>query len=181
MTEHIYDVIIIGAGAAGIAAGRKLHDAGKDILIIEARERIGGRIHTSYDFADEPVELGAEFIHGENAVTHELVKQAGLHVIPVDRYGKLRWAQYSRPAVPISALPSQLRATVTGLFMHYRAMPEHMPVPDVSLGQYLREKGWDEEALKVLDETPISKAIAYSRNHREAFCPFLEDGRLHVG
>lgn len=36
----------------------------------------------------------------------------------------------------------------------------------------------DEEALKVLDETPISKAIAYSRNHREAFCRFLEDGRL---
>ena len=36
----------------------------------------------------------------------------------------------------------------------------------------------DAEALKVLDETPISKAIAYSRNHREAFCRFLEDGQL---
>lgn len=36
----------------------------------------------------------------------------------------------------------------------------------------------DEEALKVLDETAISKAIAYSRNHRDAFCRFLEDGRL---
>jgi hypothetical protein len=36
----------------------------------------------------------------------------------------------------------------------------------------------DEESLKVLDETPISKAIAYSRNHRDAFCRFLEDGRL---
>lgn len=36
----------------------------------------------------------------------------------------------------------------------------------------------DEESLKVLDETPISKAIGYSRNHREAFCRFLEDGRL---
>lgn len=36
----------------------------------------------------------------------------------------------------------------------------------------------DDEALKVLDETPISKAIAYSRNHRAAFCRYLEDGRL---
>lgn len=36
----------------------------------------------------------------------------------------------------------------------------------------------DEESLKVLDETPISKAVAYSRNHREAFCRFLEDGQL---
>ena len=57
----MYDVIIIGAGAAGLAAGRKLHDAGKNILIIEARDRIGGRIHTSYDFVDgTPIELGAE-------------------------------------------------------------------------------------------------------------------------
>ncbi len=152
MTERIYDVIIIGAGAAGLAAGCKLHDAGKDVLIIESRDRIGGRIHTTYDFDDNnPTELGAEFIHGENAVTHELVKQAGLHVIPVDRYGKLRWAQYSRPAVPVAQLPPQLRATIAGLFMHYQALPKDAPLPDISLAQYLRQKGWDEEALKVAD------------------------------
>ena len=39
-----YDTVIIGAGAAGLAAGRKLHDAGQSILIVEARDRIGGRI-----------------------------------------------------------------------------------------------------------------------------------------
>ena len=152
MIDGLYDVIIIGAGAAGLAAGRKLHDAGKKILIIEARDRIGGRIHTSYDFVDGmPVELGAEFIHGEHAATHELVKQAGLHTIPVDRYGKLRWAQYSRPAVSLAELPTDLRATITGLFMHYRALPDHSPLPDVSLAQYLRERGWNEEALKIAD------------------------------
>lgn len=149
--DHLYDVIIIGAGAAGIAAGRKLHDAGKDVLLLEARDRIGGRVHTAYDFGDMPLELGAEFIHGENTVTHDLVKQAGLHTIPVDRYGKLRWAQYSRPAVPLADMPAQLRATITGLFMHYRALPDRAPIPDVSLGHYLRERGWDEEALKIAD------------------------------
>ncbi len=151
MTENSYDVIIIGAGAAGLAAGRKLHDAGKKILIIEARDRIGGRIHTSYEFADFPIELGAEFIHGENAVTHELVKEAGLHVIPVDRYGNLRWAQYSRPAIKLADMPTDLRATITGLFIHYRNLPDHAPLPDVSLAQYLRERGWNEEALKIAD------------------------------
>jgi len=149
--ENSYDVIIIGAGAAGLAAGRKLHDSGKKVLIIEARDRIGGRIHTDYDFAGAPTELGAEFIHGENAATHELVKQAGLHVIPVDRYGKLRWAQYSRPALPLNELPADLRATITGLFMHYRDLPKHAPLPDVSLAQYLRERGWNEESLKIAD------------------------------
>lgn len=151
MIDHDYDVIIIGAGAAGLAAGRKLHDSGKKILIIEARDRIGGRIHTSYDFADTPTEFGAEFIHGETAVTHDLVKQAGLHTIPVDRYGKLRWAQYSRPAVPIAELPTELRATITGLFTHYRTLPDRAPVPDVSLAQYLRDRGWNEDALKIAD------------------------------
>nr|MBA3873752.1 FAD-dependent oxidoreductase [Anaerolineae bacterium] len=152
MIDSMYDVIIIGAGAAGLAAGRKLHDAGKKILIIEARDRIGGRIHTSYDFVDgTPIELGAEFIHGEHAATHELVKQAGLHTIPVDRYGKLRWAPYSLPAVPLAELPTELRATISGLFMHYRALPDHAPLPDVSLAHYLRERGWNEEALKVAD------------------------------
>src|SRR5258706_10078463 len=123
------DVIIIGAGAAGLAAGRKVHNAGRNILIIEARDRIGGRIHTNYDFVDgTPVELGAEFIHGEHAATHELIKQAGLHTIPVDRYGKLRWAQYSRPAVPLAELPTELRATISALFMHYHALPQHAPL-----------------------------------------------------
>src|SRR4051812_29188679 len=134
MIDGMYDVIIIGAGAAGFGAGRKPHDAGEKILIIGARDRIGGGIHTSYDFVDgTPVELGAEFIHGEHAATLELVKQAGLHTIPVDRYGKLRWAQYSRPAVSMDELPTELRATISGLFMHYHALPDHAPLPDVSL------------------------------------------------
>lgn len=151
MIDHVYDVIIIGAGAAGLAAARKLHDAGKDVMIIEARDRVGGRIHTNYDFADTPTEFGAEFIHGESAVTHDLVRQAGLHTIPVDRYGKLRWAQYSRPALPMADLPADLRATITGLFMHYRSLPDRPPAADMSLAEYLRERGWNEDALKIAD------------------------------
>lgn len=151
MTDKRYDVLIIGAGAAGLAAGRQLHDAGQSVLILESRDRIGGRIWTDGTFAEFPTELGAEFIHGENAVTHDLVRQAGLTTIPVDRYGKLRWAQYSRPAQTLSDMPAQLRATITGLFAHYAALPTHAPTPDVSLGAFMRERGWDDEALKMAD------------------------------
>jgi monoamine oxidase len=76
-THEPYEILIIGAGAAGLAAGRKLHDAGRRILILEARNRIGGRVWTEQSFAPGPVELGAEFIHGENVMTHHLVKAAG--------------------------------------------------------------------------------------------------------
>lgn len=58
-------MIIIGAGAAGLAAAQTLTGAGKSVLLLEARDRLGGRIHTVYDPASPmPVELGAEFIHG---------------------------------------------------------------------------------------------------------------------
>jgi monoamine oxidase len=59
------DVILIGAGMAGLAAARELTGAGLQVEIIEARDRIGGRVHTIRDPSIEyPVELGAEFVHG---------------------------------------------------------------------------------------------------------------------
>jgi monoamine oxidase len=59
------DAIVIGAGAAGLAAARDLKDAGRDVLVIEARDRIGGRIHTLRPSGwPLPIEAGAEFVHG---------------------------------------------------------------------------------------------------------------------
>ncbi len=59
------DVVVIGAGAAGVAAARALDDAGVSVAVLEARERIGGRVFTYRDGETPvPIELGAEFIHG---------------------------------------------------------------------------------------------------------------------
>jgi monoamine oxidase len=59
------DVIVIGAGAAGLSAAAELARAGLGVTILEARERVGGRIFTLHDpVCHAPVELGAEFIHG---------------------------------------------------------------------------------------------------------------------
>jgi monoamine oxidase len=59
------DLIILGAGAAGLAAAADLVSAGLKIVIVEARDRIGGRMFTTQDPATKaPIELGAEFIHG---------------------------------------------------------------------------------------------------------------------
>jgi monoamine oxidase len=78
-----YDVIIVGAGAAGLAAGAKLAQSGKRVALLEARDRIGGRIFTRHLPAQEGhapmcVELGAEFIHGLPSATWSLVGQAKL-------------------------------------------------------------------------------------------------------
>src|SRR5215207_8135598 len=61
-------VIIIGAGAAGIAAATKLKKAGFDVTILEARNRIGGRIWTEYKLANNPNELRAEINHGSEVL-----------------------------------------------------------------------------------------------------------------
>jgi monoamine oxidase len=72
-------ILVIGAGAAGLVAARALAKAGKKVIVLEARNYIGGRIHTLYgsSFFDK-AELGAEFIHGDLPVTLNLLKQAGI-------------------------------------------------------------------------------------------------------
>jgi monoamine oxidase len=58
-------VLIIGGGIAGLAAAYKLGEAGFSVVVLEARNRIGGRIFTQLESPiDAAVELGAEFIHG---------------------------------------------------------------------------------------------------------------------
>ena len=79
-----YDAIIIGAGAAGVAAARELFDAGKSILILEARDRVGGRVLSTVDPNTAlPVELGAEFIHGQAKCTMQIADRAGFVTVPV--------------------------------------------------------------------------------------------------
>src|SRR5258706_8859929 len=75
------DVLVLGAGAAGLAAARDLSHAGLRVTIIEARPRVGGRILTVHDSRSPvPLELGAEFIHGGRAEPLSLAQAAGLAV-----------------------------------------------------------------------------------------------------
>jgi monoamine oxidase len=68
------DVIIIGAGAAGLAAAAELAHTELDVLILEARSRIGGRVLTLRDPTwPIPIELGPEFIHGRSDIFNELI------------------------------------------------------------------------------------------------------------
>jgi monoamine oxidase len=67
------DVIVIGAGLAGLAAARGLSRAGKSVLVLEARDRIGGRAWTTWESGlDYPIDLGAEWIDTHGEIRHFL-------------------------------------------------------------------------------------------------------------
>src|SRR3984957_4253510 len=77
MKDRTHDVLVIGAGMAGLTTARALAEAGRKVLVVEAQDRIGGRILTRH-VGDEAIELGAEFIHGRPAELWALIDEAGL-------------------------------------------------------------------------------------------------------
>lgn len=83
-------VLVVGAGMAGLSAARSLADAGRSVRVIEARDRIGGRVCTDRGWG-VPLELGASWIHGttDNPLT-ELARRVGAQLVTTDYYG---WAE----------------------------------------------------------------------------------------
>jgi monoamine oxidase len=79
------DVIVVGAGAAGLAAARSLHDAGRSVITLEARQRLGGRVWTDRSWPGIALDMGASWIHGAtgNPLT-TLARQFGLQTAPTD-------------------------------------------------------------------------------------------------
>ena len=82
---NVPDVIVIGAGMAGLAAAARLGRSGLSVLILEARDRIGGRVLTHTDKSlGAPIELGAEFIHGFPSEIWELLQTSNVKVTEVE-------------------------------------------------------------------------------------------------
>ena len=106
------DCIILGAGASGLAAAAELARAGVDALVLDARDRIGGRIASHHEPGlAVPVELGAEFIHGEAAPTFALIAKAAGAAI--DTAGE-HWSLRDGELHPADALYSEIQRAIRG-------------------------------------------------------------------
>jgi monoamine oxidase len=139
------DVVVVGAGFAGIAAAQRLVAAGCRVIVLEASDRVGGRALTDYSLGQGiPLELGAQMVHGRTATTHEWIAREGLGTQPLPLHQRARIVVDRRVAsFPWLVLPFHpvvgLRATYEGLVRLPREIDAARP-PDRSLEQFLLER-----------------------------------------
>lgn len=126
------DVVVIGAGAAGLAAAASLGRRGHSVWLLEARDRLGGRIWTrAIPGLGAPVELGPEFIHGASPETHQWLGSIGGTAI--DTSGE-HW----------SLIEGRLQRRTESLLGRVRAVlgdERLLHGPDTSLASFLAGEG----------------------------------------
>ena len=109
----VFDVAVVGAGAAGLSAADALAHAGQRVVVLEASQRYGGRILTLKSDGQFPVELGAEFVHGKPRPTLELAKKANATLEPLadTHFSKLggRVVPAEDPFQPLADLLRELK------------------------------------------------------------------------
>lgn len=107
------DVLVIGGGAAGLAAARRLSGRGLSVTVVEARDRLGGRIHTlHHPTLPLPVELGAEFIHGKPLEIWAWLRSSGTAACEVTGED---WQSTGGKLKRIDPPPERLRAVLDRL------------------------------------------------------------------
>jgi monoamine oxidase len=106
MKEH-FDTLIVGAGAAGLAAASLLSQHGQSVCVLEARDRIGGRIHTHRDpDVAIPIDLGAEFIHGAAPATIRWLRRSNTPIVDA---AQTRWMIRSGKLQPTDDLFEEMK------------------------------------------------------------------------
>ncbi len=79
------DIIVIGAGAAGLGAARALRAQGKTMIVLEARDRLGGRVWTDHSWEDTPLDMGASWIQGvDGNPLSNLAREFNVETVPTD-------------------------------------------------------------------------------------------------
>ena len=139
------EVIVIGAGISGLACAQRLHQAGVNFLVVEAADRIGGRIQTDYTIGGgRPFEIGALMIHGKRVVTHAWLREFGLHARPLPTVKRARFWQDGR--VRRIPWPSNLLHRTIGIRAFYQGaftLPKRFVAydgPDMSLAEWLDQQ-----------------------------------------
>jgi monoamine oxidase len=135
------DVIVVGAGAAGIAAALELTARSLRVVVLEARDRIGGRVMWERVGSENvPAELGAEYIHGDAPETTAFMRAAGLTAVET---GDASWTCGDDGVLR----PSEDDFSAGTIFEGVHALPQDESV-DTFLRRYANDPEWRETAQR---------------------------------
>jgi len=142
-------VIVIGAGMAGVTAAREIARGGVSVIVVEAGDRVGGRVRSIRDFCDEPVEGGAEFVHGVGSATWPDVRAAGLTTrpCPLIRHTMFNVGAGTRWLPWLLLHPGTWPA-----FGILRSLARFVP-PDISGQEFIERKGYRGRARALAEMT----------------------------
>ncbi|MEM6344789.1 MAG: NAD(P)/FAD-dependent oxidoreductase [Bacteroidota bacterium] len=130
-----HKILIIGAGAAGLAAGHALAQRGIDFQILEASDRIGGRLGKIEDFADFPLDMGAQWLHGKKSLMGKLIKDTKTKITK-DKSKARYWFR--------NQLVKEPPIDVWEMF-------EEEGLPDISYQEYAAQRGLGEDYQYILE------------------------------
>lgn len=173
--------VVIGAGLAGLRAARDLGNGGHDVLVLEARDRPGGRVWTSRVWPDLPVDLGATWIHGlrGNPLT-ELAKTADAEHLAT-AYDSSLWLDRGGGAVPMEAPLRSARRLLKRIRAEIEEAETDMSLADAVRGS-VAWRGASAEQRRILRKwinTSIEHEYAADWEHVSAW--FYDDDRDYPG
>lgn len=158
------DVLVLGAGVAGLAVAHALVDTDLDVLVLEARDRLGGRAYTDKQFAGFPLEFGAEFVHGEHVTTWEWIERLGLETV---HWNKLddSWVRLA-DGRRLSMADARAASPAFDLTRRWE-LPGEPARPFESFGAYLQRIGFEREQIDYVRRS-FANAAGESLRHLDA-------------
>ena len=147
------DVVVVGAGFAGLSAARDLVRLGHDVVVLEGRDRVGGRSSTT-TIADTPVDLGGTFVGPTQDAVVALAKELGCETVPTYSRGKnlIRWhgkVRSYRSTIPKLSIIELL--DVSRIQWRFERVCRRVPV----------DKPWTSPIAEILDSKTLDEWLRY--------------------
>ena len=150
-------VVVIGAGASGLSAAKRLQEQGVSVVVLEATDKVGGRVLHDSSLSPWPLELGPEFVHGEKENRLMDLVERGIRGKPDAELVELEWPNYyyfGKEGTLVLASEADEHEDVALMHESFEELAElktPTELPEQSLLQYFTSKGLSSRVVDLAD------------------------------